>query len=661
VAPSVVALNTTAASSQDIRDDDDDEENGIIYNEDDDEDDDDDMEEQPWKTLLDMPGRAAWRVAEHEQRHHDESRSGAASSALRHAQNAVLEHGKASWYSTSSNKHLLKTLGETSALHRSLANRRERERLRAHRNQPLSPPKNSKGGGGGAENGDDPKNLVYYGPIETLASVKHRLYPNYAVTRRVLREAKSLVGIHQPLNPKRVLDFGMGCGSASAAALDVFSESIEWIHGIDASETMRDGSQRFLQEFIQHSHNDSSSPDVGSGAESMPTMRRPPPRITHAAHLSSSSSHSSGSSSGRYFDLCLFCYTAVELPHNASTLSAAALLWEKLNPNGGILVMIEPGTPDGFSSIRQVRNMLLDCSPPKSCHTQRQDRTNNDERDCDNEDEDENETLEECHILAPCTHNRACPMERSTFSKPLGKGQSSQTQQDVIAEEDEDNDEDADVEEDESIEHDGEDEVEEGDRRKGYCSFVHAMPSAGGHNKSEKFSYLVAQKRTRGMNMSSPERHKMTMANDEDDNDDAELFCFDNISLSELLDQMLQKKEPTPMHNALNRQAARLGAKFLDSDQDDLGLEFVRGDANRSSFGRIIHAPKKKKAHVLIDCCSNGRIVRHKIPKSMSQRAPGIYAAARKSRWGGLWLGSKHSEDMHYRHEDKSASYKNED
>jgi ribosomal protein RSM22 (predicted rRNA methylase) len=643
-------------------DDDDDIDDGNIYTGDDD-------NEQPWKTLLDMPGRATWRVANQEQ--HD-----ASSAALRQAQNAVLENGKASWYTTTSNKQLLKTLVETSTIHHSLANRRERERLRAHRNE-------RKGGGGGAaeQGADDPTKLVYYGPIETLASAKHRLYPNYAVARRVLRETKSLVGINQPLNPKRVLDFGMGCGSASAAALDVFAESIEWIHGIDASQTMREGSQRFLQEFIQLYHsstttstaNDSSVPDGGSGAESMATMdRRPPPRITHAAHLTSSSSSSSGSisSSGRYFDLCLFCYTALEIPHNASTLAAAALLWEKLNPNGGILVMIEPGTPDGFSSIRQVRNMLLDCCPPKSSRAhQPQDRKDDkhgkdddDDDDVDDDnDDDENETLEECHILAPCTHNRACPMERSIFSKPLGKRQSSNQTQDVIAEKGEDEaknndkgDHDDDSEgEGESNEHDGgEDEVDEVDRRKGYCSFVHSMPSAGGHNKSEKFSYLVAQKRTRGVSMISSEKNETQLTKDKDNNDD-EPFGFENIRLSELLDQMLQKEWPTPMHHALNRQAASLGLKFLDSDQDDLGLEFVRGDANRSSFGRIIHAPKKKKAHVLIDTCSNGRIVRHKIPKSLSQRAPGIYAAARKSRWGGLWLGSKHTEDKN--------SYKKED
>ena len=65
------------------------------------------------------------------------------------------------------------------------------------------------------------------------------------------------------------------------------------------------------------------------------------------------------------FDLALMTYTATELPHVSSTLAASAILWQKL-ANNGVLIIIEPGTPDGFNTIRAVRNMLLDCCPPSS-------------------------------------------------------------------------------------------------------------------------------------------------------------------------------------------------------------------------------------------------------------------------------------------------------
>ena len=37
------------------------------------------------------------------------------------------------------------------------------------------------------------------------------------------------------------MDFGIGCGSASAGGFDVFGNdsTIDWIHGVDASAAMR--------------------------------------------------------------------------------------------------------------------------------------------------------------------------------------------------------------------------------------------------------------------------------------------------------------------------------------------------------------------------------------------------------------------------------------
>jgi ribosomal protein RSM22 (predicted rRNA methylase) len=82
-----------------------------------------------------------------------------------------------------------------------------------------------------------------------------------------------------------------------------------------------------------------------------------------------------------------------------------------------------------------------------------------------------------------------------------------------------------------------------------------------------------------------------------------------------------------------------LEARYLDSDADDLGLELLQGDANRSSYGRIIRAPMKKRGHVYIDYCgAPGRLMRARITKSLDYSvAPGIYTAARKARWGGLF------------------------
>jgi septum formation topological specificity factor MinE len=114
-----------------------------------------------------------------------------------------------------------------------------------------------------------------------------------------------------------------------------------------------------------------------------------------------------------------------------------------------------------------------------------------------------------------------------------------------------------------------------------------------------------------------------------------------HLTMSALLTFELSYREERVEDNVelerLQRDAVEVESRYLDADEDHLGLELLRGDRNRSSFGRIIQAPRKKKGHVLIDCCTApGRIVTHLIPKSMSKAAPGVYSAARKSRWGAF-------------------------
>jgi ribosomal protein RSM22 (predicted rRNA methylase) len=103
------------------------------------------------------------------------------------------------------------------------------------------------------------------------------------------------------------------------------------------------------------------------------------------------------------------------------------------------------------------------------------------------------------------------------------------------------------------------------------------------------------------------------------------------------------------------QQAVDLEDKFLDSANDDLGLELLHGDKRRKGWGRLIRAPLKRKGHILLDYCAaggcgesctknsnvndgRGRIIRQKVSRGWSARvAPGCYGAARKARWGGMW------------------------
>jgi ribosomal protein RSM22 (predicted rRNA methylase) len=550
---------------------------------------------EPWKTLLEYPARAAWRVA-----------SSVPPPPFQHAFDQIFDGAK----SRHTRKVLRKTHETVLEQHHQLALRRDRERQRILRGQSADTHQVEK------DQGILP---VAYGPNETLANMYFRSFPHFTIVQRVLREVQSLLK-HQPtpLNIQRVYDFGVGCGSSSAAALHAFPSTVQWIHGIDPSFTMRDVAKCFLQEFAQY------APPPAESAPPVPPRR--PPQMTFSAHA-----ESNATTLGT-FDLSLLTFTATELSQTDAILAAAGICWEKLQPNG-LFVMIEPGTPDGFSSIRTVRNMLIDCCEPDSYQ-----------------------------IIAPCTHNGRCPMDRFQYrekhksaaivpSTPNDQDAPGDAEDDLLSdasdgeesvekflanENDDDNDdedEEGDIEVDFPSLEEGEEEEEETEgglkhpddggagMRKGYCSFVQSMPGGGG--RGEKFSYLVVQKRASTGASSTPVSSSSSWV---------------DVNLTHLLQEATDHGSPKHAQRSILNEAVEIEKRFLNSDEDDLGLELVRSEAIRQSYGRIVRAPKKYRGQVWVDLCvAPGSIVRHHILKRQASLAPGIYSAARKSRWGGLW------------------------
>ena len=509
------------------------------------EDEDEDDDSRPWQILLGPAARAAWRTSEQsppqhwiDRRHHIVSQSELTSKQMKRNHQKIMN------------------------THKALTGRRERERRREKQHRKAKPDSLQEK----YENvRDSAATSVYYKPDFTFSTLHHRLLPNVAIMKRVLVEAQALL---PDFHPKRILDFGIGVGSSSAAAIDVF-DGIEWIHGVDPSKSMRECAEQVLE---------------NSG-----------PRVTTDASLSTKSVKGN-------FDLVLFAFTATDLPHSAATMAAAAVLWEKLAPNG-VFVMVEPGTPDGFSNIRSVRSMLLDCCPPE-------------------DDEDEELVLDQCHIIAPCTHNCECPMERHKRKVWPDKAEG-------VAEKDLEEGEDEEIEEAEFTEEDEDARfagmTETDSFETSFCSFAHNIPGSPNMQKGDKLSYLVAQKRY-------PSSETTTKP------------PFPNIT--ELLAETYRSSnDRDPInHEIMMYEAQQAKQKFEAMEEDDpLGLAILVGDKNRQSFGRIIRAPLKRKGHILVDYCASGdenkgRIVRHRIGKAGSSKiAPGQYAAARKARWGGLW------------------------
>ena len=657
------------------------------FNDDDDRntenDDDDDQYEasslQPWKSLLETPARASWRATDPRKDPPE---------YLKNAMYHILDEGDRT------SKQLRRAHRKALSIQSNLADLREKERRTM-----VNGKRHFKQQQQQLNDRDDPDtdeiddsnyynnkrsqssssssssiNPVYYGYDETLATLKHRLTPNYAITKRVLAECQSLLGgklIHaantsvgnndssssssssskinehgqiysKNWKPKRILDFGIGCGSASAAAIDLFgsenngSSGIEWVHGIDPSQPMRECSKKLIEEMTRGHHNRTNlDPTATSQGLSPPT-----PRITFSNSLSPSSDDSSSSSSpgGGSFDLALFVYTASDLPDVSSCLAAAAMAFEKLKPNG-VFVMIEPGTPDGFNSTRAVRNMLLDCCPPHDPEFEWEDR---------------------CHIIAPCTHNGTCPMERHkknffAHKKSIGKlghdlPQELQDDEQLTGkirnagDNDSNGNDDYDPHSyDEKSDDYDQDHVEVDSREtlkmseteafnSSFCSFVHSV-SGDSKRKGEKFSYLVAQKQR----FRQPE----IGANGERIDPFTVGDPFRNDNVTNLLTDALDAAsfEADDLAHRTFEKAQKLNLRYVNSENDDLGLELLHGEDKRQSMGRIIRAPIKKKGHVYIDyCAAPGRIIRSRVTKALSNNAaPGLYGAARKSRWGGLW------------------------
>ena len=163
-------------------------------------------------------------------------------------------------------------------------------------------------------------------------------------------------------------------------------------------------------------------------------------------------------------------------------------------------------------------------------------------------------------------------------------------------------------------------------------------------NKGEKFSYLVAQK----------QRFRLPSidANGDivDPSTEGDPFRHDNITnlLTDALDAASLQADDLAYRTF--ESAQDLNSRYNRSENDDLGLELLQGEDKRQSMGRIIRAPIKKKGHVYVDYCADpGRIIRSRVSKALSNSvAPGIYAAARKSRWGGFWPDTKDKTVSHH-------------
>ncbi len=190
-------------------------------------------------------------------------------------------------------------------------------------------------------------------PEDASAYAVARMPATYAACAAVFARLRDVV---PDFSPATMIDVGAGTGAASWAAVTAWP-GIEALTMLDHNPALRTLARRLAE----------GGPPALAGAEIL------------GADLGSLDAKA---------DLIVASYVLAELPEDKAAIVAADL-WRW---SASALVLVEPGTPQGFARIRAARAALIAAG---------------------------------AHVAAPCTHDRDCPMARS-----VGEGQSEQNQGD---------------------------------------------------------------------------------------------------------------------------------------------------------------------------------------------------------------------------------------
>lgn len=194
----------------------------------------------------------------------------------------------------------------------------------------------------GISNVPDSEHYLRYTEADCLAYVVGRMHITYAAVEFALAELKQRA---PDFSPASIMDYGCGPGTAIWASKKTWPESLNEAMAVDLSQQMLDFCDRFQR--------------LADLKMSKWTMQR---------HLTSS---------GRY-DLVTCAFALSELKSDENRRDVVARLWKMTSD---VLVLVDRGTPRGFSHIAAARQQILDLSKEGSLH-----------------------------IVAPCPHEKKCPV-----------------------------------------------------------------------------------------------------------------------------------------------------------------------------------------------------------------------------------------------------------
>ncbi|PHT57796.1 hypothetical protein CQW23_00159 [Capsicum baccatum] len=211
-----------------------------------------------------------------------------------------------------------------------------------------------------------------YREDETLAYVASRMPAVYSALYRVLSEVRRRLPV---FSPAKVLDFGAGTGSAFWAVREVWPRSLNRINLIEPSQSMQRAGQSLIK-----------------GLKNLPLIQ---------SYGSIQALSQDVKKSDRQHDLVIASYVLGEIPSLKDRITVVRQLWELTKD---VLVLVEPGTPQGSNIISQMRSHILWMEKRRSRKLEA----------VSGKDSKALTTLKNgAYIVAPCPHDGRCPLDNT--------------------------------------------------------------------------------------------------------------------------------------------------------------------------------------------------------------------------------------------------------
>ncbi|KAF9906073.1 37S ribosomal protein S22 [Linnemannia zychae] len=385
--------------------------------------------------------------------------------------------------------------------------------------------------------GDKPvtAHILEYGHRESIAYIAAMAPTTFGAIKNVLEEVNKRV---PDLNPKTFLDFGTGPGTAIWAANEVWETPLKYT-GVDTSMAMLETAEEII--------------------DNLSTNGTPIPNVSFKPFMSH------GSKAVKY-DVVMSAFALSELTTPTLRKSTLEHLWNSTND---MLILIDRGTPSGFKILAEAREQILGLDLDRVHHKPKYDAYG--------ELIPELEPVKPvpAHVVAPCPHDKVCPMYESLARDSQWCHFSQKIQR---------------------------------------PDFLRKTKHSKENYEDAKYTYVVLRKGPRPVFTSAPVTVAATSAEAT-----SPLSTSPKDTATETLDPSLKKKKtkkpppPPPV--------------TFDNPEDMHSASYA--------WSRIVVPPLKKDGHVVIDtCAANGFLERIVIPKSQG-KIP--YRDARKAMWGDLF------------------------